>query len=101
MSITISVSSGQIDKGDTKKLSVTPTDANGDAIVPTALAAVFTPPSGAENATSKAIDDFTASDGVYSLNFTFDEAGQWLLVITATDGSGNAEVERSPVFVVE
>jgi hypothetical protein len=85
------ISSGQIDLGDTKTLTAIP-----DA-TPSTLAAVFTPPSG--TADTYAIGDFSESGGVYSLAHTFDVAGRWHVKVTATDASGNSEVEDGYVYV--
>lgn len=100
MAISISgVSSGRIDKGDTKTLSVTPLDAAGAALTPSTLTAVFTPPSGSANATTKNIGDFTEASGVYSVGFTFDEDGRWHIKVTAVGPSGDSEVEDGYVRV--
>ena len=97
MAITIDISSGRIDEGETKTLNVTPLDENGDALVPTTLTAVFTPPTGTE--TTKNIGDFTLVSGVYSVNFTFNVAGLWKIVVTAVDGLSNTEIESGNVRV--
>ena len=95
--IELNLSTGQVDEGDTKVLSVTPKDGGGNAVTPSALAAVFTPPSG--DAVTKDIDDFSQSSGTYSLPFTFDTPGTWTITVTATDSQSRTEVETGRVYV--
>jgi nitrogen fixation protein FixH len=97
MAITVDISSGRIDVGETKTLKVTPLDENGDALVPTTLTAVFTPPTG--DATTKNKPDFALASGVYSVNFTFGVAGPWKVVVTAVDGLSNTEIESGTIRV--
>ena len=98
MALNISgVSSGRVDLGDTKTLSVTPKDSDGTAIAPTTLTAVFTPETG--TADTYDIDDFTLSSGVYLLDHTFDVAGRWDIAVTAVDSASRTEVERYAIIV--
>lgn len=97
MAITLDISTGQVDAGDTKTLKVHPQDVDGNDVVPAALVAVFTPPEG--SATTKTIGDFTLAAGVYSVQFTFPTVGKWTIKITATDGLGFTEIEKGIVRV--
>lgn len=97
MAITIDISSGQVDAGETKLLKITPKDEDDAAIVLDTLAAVFTAPDGTE--TEKAIGDFALNDGVYSIAFKFTAAGLWGILITVTDAFGYTEIEKGTVRV--
>ncbi len=97
MAITIDISSGRVDEGETKLLKVTPKDEDDAAIVLVTLAAVFTAPDGDE--TTKAIADFSLADGVYSIAFKFTSAGLWGILITVTDAFGYTEIESGTVRV--
>ncbi len=97
MAITLDISTGQVDAGDTKTLNVHPKDVDGADVVPAALVAVFTPPTG--DATTKNLGDFSLASGVYSVQFTFAIAGKWKIKITATDELGYTEVENGIVRV--
>lgn len=87
MAIDVNIASGRIDKGDTKKLTVTPKDEDGETMTAT-LEIVLTSPSGEDTT-------YTQSPA----NHTFDEAGIWRITVTATDSEGNAEVETGGVQV--
>ena len=101
MAIDLNISSGQIDKGDTKTLRLVPKDADGNAITPQSITATFTAPSDdpASPSGDYAKADFQQDGDAWEVSHTFDEAGLWDVYVKATDASGNAEVETKKVWV--
>lgn len=97
MALTLDISTGVVDLGDTKELSVTPKDSDGTAFDPTTLVAVFTPPSGSATTYNKG--DFTDTSNVFTVNHTFHVLNEWSIKVTVTDANGNTEVETGKVVV--
>lgn len=102
MAFTLNISGGVIHKDDTKKLTVTPKDEDGNAFVPATLTATFTPPSGSADTYTLAGGDFSGpTSGAYDVRHTFDEVGPWHVTVAATDADGNGESESIDVYVNE
>ncbi len=98
MALSLDISTGQVDLGETKTLQVV-CKSDGTAFAPTTLTAVFTPPTEA-NAVTRNKDDFDVASGhVYTTEVTFSEAGRWNIVVTAVDALGNVEKEKGNVIV--
>lgn len=106
MAITLNIDSGQIDKDETKKLTISPKDSDDAGFDLTDLVVTFTAPSGdvttyAENATGDEVEIDPPSSNVYTIYHTFDEAGPWKLKVTGTDSNGYVEVETGLIKVIQ
>lgn len=104
MALTLDISSGQVDVGDTKKLEVTPKDDAGTAIDVADLVVVFTSPAGtattyAIGASGEETEIGSPVASVYTILHTFSTAGVWRVKVTATDAEDNVEVESGYVRV--
>ena len=96
MAISIDVLGGSVDEGDTKRLTLTPTDGQTAASL-AALSVVFTSPSGTE--IEYTLADATQLGDEYILEHNFSADGTWLVDILGEGVQGATERESGAIIV--